>query len=86
MACLGYFDLPLPEVAAIDELLRELRIEIASRDSAVKGFNIGINIGTVAGQTIPHCHVHLIPRRCGDVSDPWGGVRAIIPGKARYPK
>jgi ATP adenylyltransferase len=52
--------------------------------NTVQGFNVGINIGTVAGQTIHHCHVH-IARRSGDVPDPWGGVRAIIPGKARYP-
>lgn len=80
-----YFDLNRQEVMAIDELLRRLRDDILAEDAAVEGFNIGINIGTMAGQTIPHCHVHLIPRRRGDVADPWGGVRAIIPGKARYP-
>jgi ATP adenylyltransferase len=69
----------------IDELLRQLRNDIVKADDTVQGFNVGINIGTVAGQTIHHCHVHLIPRRSGDVPDPWGGVRAIIPGKAHYP-
>lgn len=50
------------------------------------GFNIGINIGTSAGQTIPHVHIHLIPRYAGDVEDPIGGVRHIIPGKGNYLK
>lgn len=81
----GYFDLYLPEMMGIDELLRQLRNDIVKADHTVQGFNVGINIGTVAGQTIHHCHVHLIPRRSGDVPDPWGGVRAIIPGKAHYP-
>lgn len=81
----AYFDLFLPEVLAVDELLRQLRDEITAEDHTVRGFNVGINVGATAGQTIPHCHVHLIPRRRGDVPDPWGGVRAIIPGKAHYP-
>jgi diadenosine tetraphosphate (Ap4A) HIT family hydrolase len=46
--------------------------------------NIGINDGPAAGQTVPHLHVHIIPRRAGDVDDPRGGVRGVIPGKARY--
>jgi ATP adenylyltransferase len=81
----GYFDLDLSEVVAIETLLRELWTEIAAKDSDFRGFNVGINIGTEAGQTIPHCHVHLTPRRRGDVPDPWGGVRAMISGTARYP-
>jgi superfamily II DNA or RNA helicase/diadenosine tetraphosphate (Ap4A) HIT family hydrolase len=48
------------------------------------GFNIGINIGEVAGQTIPHLHVHVIPRFTGDVEDPRGGVRSVVPQKANY--
>lgn len=80
-----YFDLNRDEVLAVDELLRKLRADIAAADASVKGFNIGVNSGAVAGQTIFHCHIHLIPRRRGDVPDPWGGVRAIIPGKAHYP-
>jgi diadenosine tetraphosphate (Ap4A) HIT family hydrolase len=53
-------------------------------DPDIEGFNVGINIGEVAGQTIFHCHVHLIPRRRGDVVNPRGGVRAVIPAKANY--
>ena len=46
--------------------------------------NIGINIGEAAGQTVPHAHIHVIPRRPGDHPNPRGGVRAVIPGKADY--
>jgi len=53
-------------------------------DPAPEGFNIGINVGQVAGQTVPHLHVHLIPRYPGDVPDPRGGVRHVIADKARY--
>lgn len=49
-----------------------------------QGFNIGINDGLAAGQTVPHVHIHLIPRFVGDVSDPRGGVRWVLPEKARY--
>jgi diadenosine tetraphosphate (Ap4A) HIT family hydrolase len=80
----SYFELDASENLAIDDLLEEVRLDILSRDPAVAGFNIGINIGGVAGQTIFHCHVHLIPRRRGDVANPRGGVRAVIPGKADY--
>jgi diadenosine tetraphosphate (Ap4A) HIT family hydrolase len=59
--------------------------EIASsKDNGIKGFNIGINSGKVAGQTIFHCHTHLIPRRENDVENPAGGVRHLIPGKGYY--
>ena len=50
------------------------------------GFNIGVNIGEAAGQTVPHLHVHLIPRYKNDVSDPRGGVRHVIPSRANYLK
>jgi len=51
---------------------------------APDGFNIGVNVGQPAGQTIPHAHVHVIPRTIGDVADPRGGVRWVIPDKAPY--
>jgi diadenosine tetraphosphate (Ap4A) HIT family hydrolase len=76
-----YFELEPSERRALDDLLQEIRCEILARDPSVAGFNIGGNIGVVAGQTISHCHVHLIPRRPGDVVNPRGGVRAVIPGR-----
>ena len=53
-------------------------------DKSIEGFNIGVNQGVVAGQTVMHVHIHLIPRRKGDIHDPRGGVRWIIPSKAKY--
>ena len=79
-----YFDLFEPERRAISLLLDELREEILRSDRQVTGFNVGINCGETAGQTVDHAHVHLIPRRAGDVPDPRGGVRGVIPGKATY--
>lgn len=79
-----YFDLTESELTAANDLLRRLRSEILEADPSVKGFNIGANVGTASGQTIFHCHIHLIPRREGDVPDPLGGVRAVIPEKMRY--
>ena len=79
-----FFDLFEPERRAINQLLDELRAEIMKKDASVSGFNIGMNNGDTAGQTVGHAHVHLIPRRQGDVQDPRGGVRGVIPGKAAY--
>ena len=79
-----YFDLTTDELLACDQLIRSLKEEISNSDSSVNGFNIGINTGESAGQTIFHCHIHLIPRRTGDVDNPRGGVRHIIPGKGDY--
>ena len=58
--------------------------EIIKKDKSVKGFNLGTNIGKVSGQSIFHCHFHLIPRREGDVDNPQGGVRSVIPNKQHY--
>jgi diadenosine tetraphosphate (Ap4A) HIT family hydrolase len=79
-----YFDLTEAELAAVNDLLWRLRSDIEKDDASVKGFNVGANVGAVSGQTIFHCHVHLIPRRKGDVQNPVGGVRAVIPDKMRY--
>lgn len=65
-------------------MLHDQRTAILAEDSAVTGFNIGINAGKSAGQTIFHVHVHLIPRRQGDVEEPRGGVRGVIPDKQGY--
>ena len=79
-----YFDLHQPERNAIEAMLHEQRQLILDHDNTVTGFNIGINAGASAGQTVFHVHVHLIPRRDGDVVDPRGGVRGVIPSKQGY--
>lgn len=79
-----YFDLYQPELNAIHSLLAEQREIIHSKDASVTSFNVGINAGADAGQTIFHVHVHLIPRRAGDVEQPRGGVRGVIPHKQAY--
>jgi diadenosine tetraphosphate (Ap4A) HIT family hydrolase len=68
--------------SAFDDALRYGQQRVAAREW--DGFNIGMNYGTAAGQTVAWPHVHLIPRRDGDVDDPSGGIRGIIPGKAKY--
>jgi len=79
-----YFDLGQAEINAINQLLTEQKEIIEKEDPSVTGFNIGMNCGEDAGQTVFHCHVHLIPRRKGDVDVPKGGVRNTIPGKGSY--
>lgn len=79
-----YFDLTDEERQNIHKLLASQREKIATEDSSVDGVNIGWNCGEVAGQTIFHAHVHLIPRRKNDVENPRGGVRHLIPGKGNY--
>ena len=79
-----YFDLTDEERDACHQLLIESRQSIETTDSAVTGFNIGMNNGASAGQTIFHCHIHLIPRRDGDMENPRGGVRGVIPDKQQY--
>lgn len=81
---LDYFSLSKEELIACDNLLRQIKEEILVEDSAVDGFNIGMNAGASAGQTIFHCHIHLIPRRSGDVENPKGGIRHLMPGKGYY--
>jgi diadenosine tetraphosphate (Ap4A) HIT family hydrolase len=80
----SYFELGRPEINASNELLAEIKAEILGADSGVSGFNLGINDGQSAGQTIFHCHIHLVPRRVGDVEKPRGGIRHIIPNKGFY--
>ena len=79
-----YFDLSDNELLACNELIKILKKEIINKDPSVKGFNLGTNIGKVSGQSILHCHFHLIPRRDGDVDNPQGGVRSVIPNKQHY--
>ncbi len=79
-----YFDLTKDELIACDELIKTVKEEILTKDQTIKGFNLGTNIGKVSGQSILHCHFHLIPRREGDVQNPQGGVRSVIPNKQHY--
>ena len=79
-----FFSLYQPERNAMQRLLEEQRQNILNADSTVTGFNIGNNVGEDAGQTVMHCHTHLIPRRRGDVEEPRGGVRGVIAEKQKY--
>jgi diadenosine tetraphosphate (Ap4A) HIT family hydrolase len=79
-----FFDLYEPERHACVRLLAEAKRRAKLMDPSIAGFNVGINVGEAAGQTVHHCHVHLIPRRTGDVDQPRGGVRNVIPGKGSY--
>ena len=73
-----------PEWNAVSALLKQRRQELLMADASISGFNVGLNSGASAGQTVMHAHWHLIPRRKGDVSDPRGGVRGVIPSRMRY--
>lgn len=79
----AWFDATPAERSALVEGIEVARQAILAKH-APDGFNIGANVGTAAGQTVPHLHVHVIPRYAGDVSDPRGGVRHVIPAKANY--
>lgn len=79
-----YFELYQPELNAITALTHRARAAIVVADDRVSGFNVGVNSGVDAGQTIFHCHVHLIPRRKGDVKSPRGGVRGVVPDRQDY--
>ena len=78
-----YFSLFQPEINATNQLIKDEKIKL-QKDKSIEGFNIGVNCGEVAGQTVFHCHIHLIPRRKGDVKNPRGGVRNVISGKGDY--
>ena len=80
----SFFDLHGAERNAIFALLDEMKSDIQKKDETVEGFNVGVNNGEAAGQSVPHVHVHLIPRRRGDVENPRGGVRGVIPRKPRH--
>ena len=79
-----YFELTSKEFIACNELIKKIKEKILLKDPLVKGFNIGTNAGKSAGQSVLHCHIHLIPRREGDVENPQGGVRSVIPLKQHY--
>ena len=79
-----YFELSNEELVACNDLIKIVKQEVLDKDKNVKAFNIGTNAGKIAGQSIMHCHIHLIPRREGDVENPQGGVRSVIPKKQHY--
>ena len=81
---LDYFELNNDELLACNDLIKKIKKKIQNEDKTVDGFNIGTNSGIAAGQSIMHCHIHLIPRRKGDVDNPQGGVRGVIPSKQHY--
>ena len=80
----NYFDLTKNEIVELDEVIKQQKKELLNLDKNISGYNIGTNVGKDAGQSIMHCHVHLIPRREGDVENPQGGVRSVIPKKQHY--
>ena len=81
-----FFELTNEELIACNDLIKKIKNEILNKDRTVRGFNIGTNAGKISGQSILHCHFHLIPRREGDVENPQGGVRSVIPYKQHYKK
>jgi diadenosine tetraphosphate (Ap4A) HIT family hydrolase len=80
-----YFDCTAAEQAAVMELVGEVKLLLDERlEPKPDGYNVGFNAGAAAGQTVPHVHVHVIPRYAGDMPDPRGGVRHVIPEKGNY--
>ncbi len=81
----SYFELNKDEVLAVNEMIHCVKDGLKGEIGlSIEGFNIGVNVGEVAGQSVMHCHVHLIPRRQGDHPNPRGGVRGVIPEKQYY--
>ena len=81
-----FFDLTNDEMNDLDKVLKEQKKDLKKLDKEISAFNVGVNVGKDEGQSIMHCHIHLIPRRKGDVADPRGGVRGVIPEKQKYKK
>lgn len=79
-----WFSMTDKERQDADKLIKILKRKLETDDASITGFNVGINCGESAGQTIFHAHIHLIPRRDGDTPDPMGGVRGVIPDRMSY--
>lgn len=79
----SYFDCTRQERLELWDMVEDMRCELLEQHGP-DGFNVGINIGEAAGQTVPHMHIHIIPRYSGDMTDPRGGVRGVIPDKQKY--
>ena len=82
----NFFDLHDEELLDLNKLLKKQRQSLLDLDKSITAFNVGVNAGKDAGQSIMHCHIHLIPRRYGDIENPRGGVRGVIPSKQKYSK
>jgi ATP adenylyltransferase len=82
----NFFDLNEDELIDLNKILKIQRKSLMDLDKDISAFNIGVNAGKDAGQSIMHCHVHLIPRRKDDIENPRGGVRGVIPSKQKYIK
>ena len=82
--CNNYFDLSQAEINGMNRLAHIIKENAMKEDKSITGFNIGFNVGEDSGQTVDHCHMHIIPRRKGDIQNPTGGIRNIIPGKGDY--
>ena len=80
----SFFELPREEELAMLDMLSAQKKHLSQLDKTITGFNVGINDGEDAGQTVMHCHIHLIPRRKGDMESPRGSVRGVIPEKQSY--
>ena len=80
-----YFQATAEEKTAIWKLVDEMKV-IIDRDFSPDGYNVGVNIGEAGGQSVPHIHIHMIPRYTGDMENPRGGVRGVIPHKQKYEK
>ena len=79
-----YFDLRDKDIVQLNNIIKFQKDSLIGKDNSITGFNIGINQGETAGQTVMHLHIHLIPRRKGDIDNPRGGVRGVIPSKQKY--
>jgi len=82
----NFFDLSENEFIDLYKILKKEKDSLMSLDKEIAAFNVGVNAGIEAGQSIMHCHIHLIPRRKGDIENPRGGVRGVIPSKQKYDK
>ena len=80
----NFFDLNDNELNDLNKILKKQRKLLIDLDKKISSFNVGVNAGVDAGQSIMHCHIHLIPRRKGDIENPRGGVRGVIPSKQKY--
>jgi len=80
----NFFDLNKDEIKDLSKILKKERQSLLNLDKEITAFNVGVNAGKDAGQSIMHCHIHLIPRRSGDIENPRGGVRGVIPSRQKY--